>query len=242
MSRTSARHADRPHRLTPAVILDRAVAIADAEGLEALSVRRVARELGVTPMALYWHFQDKQALLYALGDRLLADLDLTVDERQPWLEQLRALVGSLTAVLRAHPSAAALIGSLPTTASEHALAATEAALDILRRGGFSPEEAAHVTRQIVRTTTSMVLARFAAPQAADDPRATRARTEAFLHSLPPERFPRIIEAAGALSATDDPDTYYELVIELLLTGIHATAAHRRRQSPRSDASAPPTLR
>jgi TetR/AcrR family transcriptional regulator, tetracycline repressor protein len=120
-----------------------------------------------------------------------------------------------------------LIGSLPTTASEHALRATELMLDILRRGGFSPDEAAYVTRQIVRTTTSMVLADFARSPADEDAEATSAGTEAFLRSLSPARFPRIIEAAGPLSATEDPDAYYELVIELLLTGIEAIAVHRR---------------
>ena len=83
-----------------------------------MSVRRLARELGVTPMALYWHFKDKDALLHALGDRLLDGLDLTVDERAPWPQQLRKFVTSLTGVLRAHPSAAVLIGTLPTASSE----------------------------------------------------------------------------------------------------------------------------
>ena len=59
-------------RLSRDAILDRALAIADADGVDALSVRRLARELGVTPMALYWHFENKEALLHALGDRLLA--------------------------------------------------------------------------------------------------------------------------------------------------------------------------
>src|ERR1044072_6481479 len=100
-------------RLSRDAILDRALAVADAEGIDAVSVRRLARELGVTPMALYWHFDDKNALLYALGDRLLAGLDLSVDECAAWPQQLRAFVVSFTAVLRAHPSAATLIGSLP---------------------------------------------------------------------------------------------------------------------------------
>ena len=64
-------------------ILDRALAIADADGIDAVSVRRLARELGVTPMALYWHFAGKEALLHALGDRLLGGLDLTWTSGRP---------------------------------------------------------------------------------------------------------------------------------------------------------------
>ena len=213
-------------RLSRDAILDRALAIADADGVDALSVRRLARELGVTPMALYWHFENKEALLHALGDRLLAGIDPTLDARLPWPQQLRELVVSLTAVLRAHPSAAVLIGSLPDTASEHALRVIEMALDILRRAGFSPEEAAHVTRQIVRTTTSMVIAELEETPTSGEPGADPRGKEAFLRSLPPTRFPRVIEAAGALSAPDDPETFYDLVIELILAGVEAAADRR----------------
>ena len=231
MVMTRSRGNARQPRLSRDAILDRALAVADAEGIDAVSVRRLARDLGVTPMALYWHVDDKNALLHALGDRLLGGLDLTVDERMPWPEQLRAFVVAFTAVLRAHPSAAMLIGSLPTVASENALGATEVALDILRRAGFSPEEAAHITTQIVRTTTSMVIAELDVIPATGEP----ACTEEFLRSLPPERFPRVIEAAGPLSAHEDPESFDDLVIELILAGVEAAAA-RRRDARRS---APP---
>lgn len=216
------------------MILDRALAVADTEGIDALSVRRLARELGVTPMALYWHFDGKEALLHALGDRLLGELDLTVDERVHWTDQLRLVLVSLTGVLRAHPSAAVLIGSLPTAASENALKATEVALDSLRHGGFSPEDAAHITLQIVRTTTSMVIAELTEAPAPGEP-APGADTEAFLRSLPPERFRRVIEAAGPLSTHEEPEAYYDLVIELILAGIETIAA-RRRNATRPAAS------
>ena len=223
MVMTRSRGNARQPRLSRDAILDRALTVADAEGIDAVSVRRLARDLGVTPMALYWHVDDKNALLHALGDRLLGGLDLTVDERMPWPEQLRAFVVSFTAVLRAHPSAAMLIGSLPTVASENALDATEVALEILRRAGFSPEEAAHITTQIVRTTTSMVIAELDVIPATGEP----ACTEEFLRSLPPERFPRVIEAAGPLSAHEDPESFDDLVIELILAGVEAAAARRR---------------
>jgi AcrR family transcriptional regulator len=210
-------------RLSRDAILDRALALADAEGIEAVSLRRLARELGVTPMALYWHFDDKRALLNALGDRLLAGLDLTVDPRIPWQRQLRTLVVSLTAVLRAHPSAAVLIGQLPDIASENALRTIEVALDILRRAGFPAEEAAHITRQIVRTTTAMVIAGIE-----ETPSGSAADKEAILRALPPERYPRVIEAAAPLSAPEEPERFYDLVIELIVSGIEATADKRQK--------------
>ena len=51
-------------------VMDAAMAIADAEGLDAVTIRRIATGLSVTPMALYWHFKDKDALLAAMADRM----------------------------------------------------------------------------------------------------------------------------------------------------------------------------
>ncbi len=59
--------------LSREAIVDRAIAIADVEGLEAVSIRRLGQQFGVTPMALYWHVQNKDELLAAMGDRIFAD-------------------------------------------------------------------------------------------------------------------------------------------------------------------------
>ena len=207
--------------LSRAAILERALALADAEGLDAVGIRRLARELGVTPMALYWHFESKQELLYALGDRLLADLDVSADGRATWQERLHALVRSLMGVLRAHPSAAGLIAELPMSA-EHALQATEAALQILGDGGFTPEEAVDVTEQIVRVTTSIAVAGF---EPSHSPEVEARKQEAF-RALPGERFPRIRAAAEPLSRSSDRDAFFELGVELLVAGIEAAASRR----------------
>ncbi len=63
-------------RLSKSAVVDRALALADAPGLEALTIRRLAQDLGVTPMALYWHFRSKEDLLMALGDRVWAEIDV----------------------------------------------------------------------------------------------------------------------------------------------------------------------
>src|SRR5579863_7599077 len=82
-------------RLTRGAVVDRALALADAAGLEALTIRKLATELGVTPMALYWHFRGKDELLEGLGERLWSEVDLSVDRSAPWQDQLRALFTSL---------------------------------------------------------------------------------------------------------------------------------------------------
>ena len=91
------------------MVVERALALGDAEGVEALTIRRLAAELGVTPMALYWHFRNKEELLAALGDQVWSELDTDVDLAVPWYLQMRGLLESLLHVLRAHPCASQLI-------------------------------------------------------------------------------------------------------------------------------------
>jgi TetR/AcrR family transcriptional regulator, tetracycline repressor protein len=221
---------DAPDRntLTPRAVVEGALSLADSEGLEALTIRRLAKELGVTPMALYWHFRSKGELLDGMAARIFEEVDLSVDASATWQEQLRALLESILGVLRAHPSTAILL-STRTASSEGSLRATEVALDILGRGGFSPTEATQVARHALSTVTNLVsgdpgvVAREESKELLDD----RRRARLFLESLPPERYPRLVEAATPLSEGVDPDAYFAFGLDLLLAGIEAMAARKR---------------
>src|SRR5271165_4780891 len=155
MAATKAPEADRT-RLSKRVVVERALALADAEGLEALTIRRLATELGVTPMALYWHFRNKEELLAALGDQIWNELDTDVDLAAPWHLQMRGLLESLLRVLRAHPCASQLILE-GEKQSDAALVASETALAVLRRGGYDPEHAAEITRSALWTALMLVM-------------------------------------------------------------------------------------
>ena len=166
-----------PSRISRAAILDRALAVADSDGLAAVGVRRLARDLGVTPMALYWHVADKDALLDALADHLVARVDRTLDPALDWPEQLRSLLRSLLAVLRAHPGAAGLVG-LRNSTSEASLELIETTLDVLARAGFSPANAVTIARQTLHATAALVAAQ---------PRGRRAPIRAPWRCSPPCR-------------------------------------------------------
>src|SRR5713226_3132955 len=71
-------------KLSRSAVVDRALALADSDGVDALTIRRLATELGVTPMALYWHFRSKEELLAGLGDQIWSELDTDVDTAAPW--------------------------------------------------------------------------------------------------------------------------------------------------------------
>ena len=109
---------------------------ADADGLEAVTIRRLAQDLGVTPMALYWHFADKDALLLAIAERLwdeaaaeLGDVSDVQSGQAGWA-QLDEIVGAAVTVLRARPGCATLArkdrSTTSTTAAWRSPAAPEA--------------------------------------------------------------------------------------------------------------------
>ena len=230
MSKESRKRAPNRGTLTPQTVVEGALVLADSEGLEAVTIRRLAKELGVTPMALYWHFRSKGELLDGMAASIFEEVDLSVDASARWQEQLRALLGSMLGVLRAHPSSAILL-STRTASSEGSLRATEVALDILRRGGFSPAEATQIARHALSTVVNLVggepgvVARDESGEMVD----ARRRARIFLGSLPPERYPRLVEAAVPLSEGVDPDAYFAFGLELLLAGIEAMAARKKRQ-------------
>src|SRR5882672_5666484 len=94
----------RAAHLTRATVAEHAVRLADTEGLDAVTIRRLAQELGVTPMALYWHFKNKDELLLGIADHVMSGVQGTRQPGDSWTRQLRAMVESLVAVMRAHPS------------------------------------------------------------------------------------------------------------------------------------------
>src|ERR1700730_10432404 len=130
-------------RLSREAVVDGGMALVDAEGLDALTIRRLAQDLGVTPMALYWHSKNKDELLAGLADRLWTFVDSDVDQDHAWQDQLRVLMGSLAEALRAHPSVTPLC-TMGVEKAENGFRTVEAGLAVLARGGFTPEQASDI--------------------------------------------------------------------------------------------------
>ena len=225
MAGTQAREADRT-RLSKQVVVERALALGDAEGLEALTIRRLATELGVTPMALYWHFRNKEELLAALGDQVWNELDTDVDAAASWHRQLRGLLESLLHVLRMHPCASQLIleGEKQSNA---ALVASETALAVLRRGGFDPDHAAEIARNALWTGLMLVMSDPAVKPALSDAERVEEQRKARvrLALLPPDRYPCLVEAAVPMTG-GDPELHYSFGVDLFIAGVQALAPGR----------------
>lgn len=202
-------------------MVGRALAVADAEGLDALTIRRLATELGVTPMALYWHFRNKEELLAGLGDQIWSEIDSDVDAGADWHVQLRGILESLLRVLRAHPCASQLLLA-GEKQSDAALAVTETTLAVIRRGGFDPEHAAEVARNALWTGLMLVMSEPGFdPGLTEAERAeTQRRSRVRLAMLPPDRYPHLVESAGPLT-TCEPEFHYRFGVDLFIAGVRA---------------------
>ena len=66
-------------RLSKRAVVDRALKLADTDGLDALTIRKLAQDLGVTPMALYWHFRSKEDLLEGMAEEVWSEIEVRVD-------------------------------------------------------------------------------------------------------------------------------------------------------------------
>ena len=209
-------------RLTRAAVVDRALALADSAGLEALTIRKLATELGVTPMALYWHFRGKDELLGGLAERLWSEVDLTVDQSAPWPEQLRGLLCSLLTVLRAHPAATQLLARTDIVKSEAGLNAVEVTLELLRTAGFSPEDASAVARSTLWTGLMLVMSEpgIVVLDGAERTELQR-KKQVTMATLPPSRYPRAVECALPMTACDDPEAHYRFGVDLFIAGVAA---------------------
>lgn len=215
--------------LSPDRIVEAAIALAEEQGIQAVTIRRVAKRLDVTPMALYWHFKNKDDLLDGMVDWLYGEMDFSVDELATWQDQLRSLIEAELAVFRAYRATAMLILSRGST-STNALFMVETALGVLRRAGFSPKQASEVVTYLEMIVS--LVARESLLAATDDAGERgdwQRRVRATIQSLPPERFPNMIEAAEPLSTGTDPDAYYTFGVDLLMAGIEAMARRSRAE-------------
>jgi len=143
--------------------VEAAIAIADKGGLDAVSMRTVADQVGVTPMALYRHFDGKVALLDGMVERLVTSLQ---PERVSgtWDERLTALAHAYRGVAQRHPWSAQLLFSRPSVTPD-AARVTEFIYAAIRQAGVPESQVGRlerlVTTFVIGYAASEVLGRFA---------------------------------------------------------------------------------
>jgi len=131
-------------------ILDAALTLLDEGGVTAASVRGIAARVGVAPNAVYTYFPDKAAVVAALADRLLGEVDHDVfaDSSQPWRLRVQSLALELRQRLTAHPGAVPLMISSPMT-GPRALTLNERLLQLLADAGLGSAAAARASYLLI---------------------------------------------------------------------------------------------
>lgn len=206
MTGTRDSYEDRPV-LSRERIVALALGIIDENGLEALNMRRLAREAGVKPMSLYYHFRSKQALLDEVGESIASGA-LGASAPDPrWRARVRQLFMGLNALAEAHPRALPLI-STAVVRTPSGRRWMEELMRTLLGAGFSAERAASAYHVLGAYTLGMGYARLLAGDV---------RTRDIVSQLAGHwsEYPHLLSVGMQLAAWDRPGEY-ETGLDVLL--------------------------
>jgi AcrR family transcriptional regulator len=210
------------------LIVETGLRILDAEGLDALSMRRVAQELDTGPASLYAHVAGKEELLELIYDRVLGEIRLPERDPGRWKEQLREYALEVHRVLAAHADVArAALATIPT--GDNSLRAGDFLYGLLIEAGMPPREASlamdRLSLYIVGDAYegSVHYARMRAAGIDDPGRYFEmyiGQIASYYRSLPAGRFPHLSKHVDDLIA-DDGEARFRYGLDLLLDGMAA---------------------
>ncbi|MGI5211727.1 TetR family transcriptional regulator [Plantactinospora sp. CA-290183] len=201
----------RQRSLTPAAIAAAALRVGDREGAPAMTMRRIAAELGCDPMALYRHFPDRQALLDAVADLALADAP-DPDPAADWEARLRTVLTGIRRAALAHPGIAGHVAARPPL-REHGRRLGTALTVALADAGLAPADVVRATQTLV----AYLAAALAMAVRAGERDARWHQVADALGELPGEAVGDELFIAGSAEQ-------FEYGLRLLLAGIRTEAA------------------
>jgi AcrR family transcriptional regulator len=219
---------DRPAKapLSVDAVVDAALSILKSDGLEAVTMRRVAAALDTGPGSLYVYVSGREGLLEAMLDRVIVTVRLEAPDPSRWRAQLHSLLVDVHQALVAHPGIAAVTLADPPT-TEAVLLLAENLLGIQLAGGLDPQVAAWAC------DIFMLLAMAAArednlrhPPGRDDDRQEQVdELRTTFAGLPPDRFPLITTHAAQMVAGDSAERF-RFAIDVVIDGMIARAARQ----------------
>ena len=221
------RRVPRERSLTRESIATAALAIVDREGLDAVTMRRVAEELGTGAASLYAHVSGKEELLELMVERVIGEVAIPgpPDPADPsdWQEQLKQGLRSIRAVFASHGDLArASFARIPV--GENALRGSEWMIATMRAAGLPDQVVAYACDLLPLYTMAIAYEEslFSAESSTPEQIAQFvAELRNYFASLPPERFPNIVSLAGPLTAGSDGDERFEFGLEVLIRGLAA---------------------
>jgi len=205
--------------LTKERILRAAVALADEDGVDSLSMRRIAQELGVVPMALYKHVASKDEMLDGMVDVVVGEIDAPLEDAD-WRTTIRERVLSARRALLRHPWASRLIESR-TAPTPTVIGYMDSMIGILLRGGFSIDLTHHAMHAMGSRLLGFSQELF--DDTPDDP----PEIQAIARQQMAEAYPNISEMVAAIRHDDetvvglgcDDQFEFEFALDLMLDGL-----------------------
>jgi len=205
-------------------IVDAAMGILDGEGLDAVTMRRIAEELNTGPASLYAHVSNKDELHELMYDRVCGEMELPAPDGTNWREPAKQWMRNLHATLARHRDVARVsIAAIPM--GPNVLRSGESLLAILRAGGV-PDQAASWAMDLFLNyvTTAVYEGSLMADRGGWEHFQERiSELNAYFRSLPPAEFPNTAALADTLTAGDG-DARFEFGIEVIVAGLAAYAA------------------
>lgn len=210
--------------LTRTAIVEAALGVLDAEGLDAVNMRRVAAELDTGAGSLYWHVNDKDELLDVLFDHVVAEIDVPEPDPTRWEQQIKEVSRDIRRVCLRHRDVARIaLDRWPI--GPNTLLFAERLLAVLRAAQLSDRACAWASALIPSYVGWFALEEYLGDAArnvgGDDP--GQDAVQAYLNSLPQERFPNLLAVVGHLAA-GDPDERFEFGLDVLVGGLAAQRA------------------
>ncbi|MGH8573805.1 MAG: TetR/AcrR family transcriptional regulator [Gammaproteobacteria bacterium] len=202
----------RPPPLTRPRIVRAALRLVDDQGLPALTMRALANELDVSPMALYNHVRDKEELLDLMLDLMLGEVDCSATDGD-WVTQLRTLACSFHQALSAHHHLAQVY-SHQVKIGPHALSIIERTIKLLLQAGFTAHDAAAA----FLTLYTYTVGRHQMGRIAPFPGATPQDQTEYFKALPADQIPSIRTASRHLGGVHGPGIF-EFGLDTFLTGL-----------------------
>ena len=221
---------DRPAKapLSEGAVVDAALAILQRDGLEAVTMRRVAATLDTAAASLYVYVSGREGMLLAMLDRVIATIELEAPDPSRWRAQLHSLLRRMHQVLVTHPGIAGMTLVDPPT-TEAILRLTENLLGILLAGGFDPQDSAWACDIFVLLVTAAAREDdVRRPRCGSDDDSRRKQVDKIYKTftgLPPDRFP-LISAHAAQMVAGDGDERFRFAIDVVIDGVVARAAQR----------------
>jgi AcrR family transcriptional regulator len=215
-------------KLTAQAIVERALEIGDTEGLDAVTIRRLAADLGVTPMALYWHFKNKERLLAGMADHLILGFAAKSADDRPWQQQLRELVVRLIRQLRSHPCAKHVLEQIDALEVPTFLRVWDQTLGLARTAGFTDRECCLISKYLLQSAIAIADApvHFQSAHTEEEIGEIVRVKQLGLQSLPADAYPNLVAMAGPMVGGIDAAFSDSFGVDLIVKGIDALAARR----------------